>query len=279
VELGGELATPGGTALTLDERKVIVEEGKLQVEKDKLAFEKSLRKVLGAGVLAALVALAVAGVGLWQNRLAEADRKAQASMVQKQQDGLWGVQVLELYVTHAGEFDPVKSPETAGQNLSALVAAAPDLMRPILERRKDSSVRVGIADDPASALSVAAIQQALGPPPVTTPPADAGLPSGVNPAAYSVYIQYGNAAGHFASKYGAELSGIGFQVPPLEQVPAPPDVPEVRYYLPGQQPLAEWLTKRLDEQAPQRQAAITKLIGSGDLPGGIIEVWIPSGWN
>lgn len=140
-------------------------------------------------------------------------------------------------------------------------------MRPILERRKDASVRVGIADNPASGASVAAIQQALGPLPVTTPPADAGLPSGVNPAAYSIYIQYGNAAGDFASKYGDMLSGIGFQVPPLEQVPAPPDVPEVRYYLSGQKGLAEWLAKRLDEQAPQRRAAIAKFIGSGDLPG------------
>ena len=45
-------------APTLEDRKAAVEEGKLKMEQDKLASEKSWRKVLGAGILTATVALA-----------------------------------------------------------------------------------------------------------------------------------------------------------------------------------------------------------------------------
>lgn len=50
---------------SVEERMVAVEEKKLELERQKLAFEKSWRKILGAGLLAALVALAVGGIGFW----------------------------------------------------------------------------------------------------------------------------------------------------------------------------------------------------------------------
>lgn len=270
---------------SVEERMVAVEEKKLELERQKLAFEKSWRKILGAGLLAALVALAVGGIGFWQNRMAESRQAAQADVAQKQQDGLWGVQVLELYVTHPDQFDPAKSPDTAAQNMAALCAAAPDLMRPILEQRKDALIREGLGL-PGVAAGVKAIQEALagleqGVKSVGDAAAahEAGVPLDVDPAAYSIYIQYGNTARGFASRFGSELADLGFRVPGLEPVSQAPDVPEVRYYRQDQKLLAEWLAMRLVDQAPRRSPAISKLVGNGGLPGGIIEVWIPQDWG
>ena len=274
-----KVSNPEAVPLSLDERKVKVEEDKLQIEKDKFAFEKSWRKVLGSGLLAGVVALAVAGAGYWQTRLQEINRNAEAAVAQKQQDGLWGTRVLELYVTHPREFDPVASPETAQTNLSALVVAAPDVMKPILLKRQDSLVRTGPESLSTLGTALGAIRGALAQSPVATPASVPGLPSGVNPSTYSVYLQYGSGAGDFAEVLARTLSNDKFRVPELEAVPQAPAVPEVRYYRPDQQALAEWLAKRIDQQSPGRTPTVAKSIGSANSPDGIIEVWIPADWS
>lgn len=267
----------------LEERKVKVEEDKLQIERDKLDFEKSWRKVLGSGLLAGVVALAVAGAGYWQTRMQEINRNAEAAVAQKQQDGLWGIKALELYVTHPREFDPVASPDTAQSNMSALVVAAPEVMKPILLKRQDALVRTGRDSisqlGSAVGLQLGAIQGALAQSPGPRPTSVPGLPPGVDPASYSIYIQYGAGAAEFAAQLGQTLSKDKFRVPDSEAVPQAPALPEVRYYRPDQLPLAEWLAKRVDEQSPGRAAAVAKSIGSSNSPDGIIEVWIPEGWS
>ena len=277
LEGGRVLVTTSDSPLSLEERKVAIEEQKLNNEQDKLAFEKSWRKILGSGFLAGVVALAVAGVGYWQSRIQEINRTTEADVAQKQQDGLWGIKVLELYVTHPREFDPVASPATAQSNMSALVVAAPDLMKPILLKRQDSLVRT----DALAVISPAinAIQSAIGQSRGTAPPSVPGVPSGVNPSNFSVYIQYGSGAEEFATKFGKTMASNHFRVPDLEAVPQAPSVPEVRYYRPTQKPLSEWLAQQIDQESPGQPSAIVKSIGSDNSPDGIIEVWIPAGWS
>lgn len=266
-------------AITLEERRVHVEEqkiqierDKLQIERDKLAFERSWRKVLGAGILAAAVACIVAGVGFFQSRLAEADRAAQADTAQKQQDGLWGARVLELYITHPDEFDPVKSPKSAPQNLRALAAAAPDTMKPILLQGRDRSVwagQLGAADVYSEVLN-AIIEKSS---------AAAKSLSDTALASTSIYIRYGQGSDGFADRYALELTAEGFWVPTPQHVAESPDVPEVRYYREDQHSVAQELSQDLGKLAPQKPAAIPKLIREeGAPPNGIVEVWIPAGW-
>lgn len=271
------MTTSGDSPQSLEERRLALEEQKLLIEMDKLAFEKSWRKILGSGFLAGLVALAVAGAGYWQNRTQETNRTAEAEKIQKQQDGLWGIKALELYVTHPTEFDPVASPTNAQSNMSALVVAAPDVMKPILLKRQDSLVRT----DSLAAFSPAlnAIQSALGQSPITAPPSVPGLPSGVSPPSFSVYIQYGSGAKDYASALAQTLDNYKFRVPDLEAVPRAPSVPEVRYYRPSQKPLSEWIAQQIDQESPGRPSALVKSIGSDMSPDGIIEVWIPAGWS
>lgn len=267
-------------AITLDERHVRVEEqkvqierDKLEIERDKLAFEKSWRKVLGAGILAAAVACIVAGAGFWQSRLAEADRAAQAVTVQKQQEGLWGARVLELYITHPDQFDPVKSPNAAPQNLQALAAASPDMMKPILLQGQDRSFRAG---------QLGALNAFRGALDVVTESALKSMGSGdfmsTGHGDTSIYVQYGQGSDGFVSRYMSGLIAEGFRVPTPQQVAETPDVPEVRYYREDQRAVAEQLGQDLGKLAPQKPAAIPKLMGEGALPDGIIEVWIPAGW-
>ncbi len=268
-------AADDGVQQDLEERKVRLEEGKLALEQ---SFAKKWGSfVIGASVTAGVAILTI-GMNTYQSSIARDDRlsaeklaQAQADETHQQQKGQWGINVLQLYITHPEGFDPVKSPETARNNMTALALSAPDVMRPILLSRLDSLVRsdgaanpgalgavktaldqVPLANQSTNSNSTVVATTGAGAPGPTAPEAGptSPLPPGVDPAAYSVYIQFGSASKGFATAYGAQLRAAGFRVPDLEQVEQSPNEPQVRYYQTEQTGLADWLAARLDAQTP-----------------------------
>jgi len=158
----------------------------------------------------------------------------QAAAAEKQQEGQWGISVLELYITHPDAFDPAKSPH-ADQNLNALAVSAPDVMKPILPQQQDALVRLG---DPALTSSqLQTIAGALG-----AAQSAQGILSGIGkettlrglggslvPAAYSIYVKYGPNSADQAETVVNKLRVDGFRVPDPQPVEKSPSNPEVRY--------------------------------------------------
>ena len=258
-----------------------IERRKLEIEAEKLAIERSFAKKWFPTMLTGVIAFATVLINGTQIYIAHQERaksdeqaRVFAEADQRQQDGQWGISVLELYITHPEGFDPSKSPVTAKQNLTALAVSAPDIMRPILQQRMDDIVRspAGLNTE-----SLTAIASALGTGSTTDSGTDnlasllPGWPQGANPADYSVYIQYGANSAAVATAFAQRLRDQHFRVPDLELVNQSTTTSEVRYYRPEQKPVADALASSLGN------GAISKFIGAGqNLPGGIIEVWIPA---
>lgn len=264
-----------------------IEERKLAVEIRRLATERSWPKMYGAAALAAVVTGLVTGMTIWQSSEAEKGRRDDTHRSQQQQDSTWTLQALEFYVLHPDEFDLSKSPQ-AGHRMVALLRVAPAEMAPIFQSLFDQPGGRGFSVQPvdripALADAVRGIQGAFADLDSNANAAVTGLGADLLPAigrAVTVYIQYGSGSVNFATGLQKRLLGKGYRVPDLEMVAQAPQITaEVRYYRDSQRPVADWLASELTDQSPRRLGAKAQRFGDGGLPDGILEVWIPAGWD
>ncbi|OHT78560.1 hypothetical protein BKG69_08485 [Mycobacteroides chelonae] len=273
----------------IEERKFELEEKKLNLEERKLHVETSFAKNYSAAIVSAFVTISVAIISFTQAYIAREDRlKADertqllATADQNRQVGQWGVSILELYFSHPDGFDPAKSPDTAQQNLTALAVSAPDIMKPILQQRQHDLVRMGAAGAVGTGETLSVVANALqaamntssGSTPGVLPEQGAlswppGWPDSVAPNTFTIYIQYGANAQSSAMELRDRLQASGFHVPGLDPVDEAPSEAQVRYYRPSQSAIAKVLAAGIGPNTQSRQ------VGEGDLPDGILEIWLP----
>jgi hypothetical protein len=188
----------------------------------------------------------------------------------------WGIKVIDLYLNKQELFDFTKNPKNAALNLRVLSAVAPKEVQGILDVELSRVPPPSTENDSNrlnSLQAVAEVQETLSKSTLTTKK----VPVSDKPASFTVYVQYAPGDKAVASKAQNALLELGYQVPGIEEVRTVPSSLQVRYYKSDQKPLAAELAvilgKRLGLSAGPDNAI--QVVSSKQLPGGILEVWIP----
>ena len=105
----------------------------------------------------------------------------------------------------------------------------------------------------------------------------ASLPERHKPSDFTVYVQYAAGDQDIALKAQEVLIRQNFRVPGIDQVGKVPSRMQVSYYRPEQKSFAGKLAGELGKKlglpaGPDNAILVTS---SKQLPGGIIEVWLP----
>jgi hypothetical protein len=192
----------------------------------------------------------------------------------------WGFKVVELYLTKRELFDLTKNSEQAASNLRVLAAVAPEAVQGVLNAERSRIPPPGEADDTnrlQSLAAVAGVQDAIA---NARPKSQIPTPK-FTPADFTVYVQYPEAIKDTAEKIQGMLINQGYRVPGIQKVNNVPSRLEVRYYRSDQQTFAANLAAELGQawgqalKLPANGASAKLITSSKELPGGILEVWLP----
>lgn len=258
--------------LTSEERRFRSEERRFRLEEKRLDLDSSFAKKW-LPTLATLMAVVIAAMFSYVQQQAPIEETKRAGIEAKAKDEHnWGIKVIEMYFDNHKLFDITRDPETASLNLRVLAAVAPTAVQGVLNAEQSRIPPPTGNDDTnriKSLAAVAGVQEALA---AATPSRPLAKPSD-----FTVYVQYVADDKDIASKAQSALRELGYRVPGIEKVEKVPSSLQVRYYHPEQKPLAGKLADELGKQLglSTRPDTAVLLTSSKQLPGGILEVWIP----
>jgi len=252
------------------------EERRLRLEEMRLALDHSFaRKWLPT--MATIMVGIIAGMFSYVQQQASIEETKRARIEAKAKDEReWGFKVIEMYFSNRELFDLTKNPEASALNLRVLAAVAPTAVQGVLSAEQSRIAPPSGVDDTNrtnSLAAVAGVQDALAAANPSSKPPGAAF----NPSDFTVYVQYAAGDQGIALEAQNVLIRLGYRVPGIDQVGKVPSRLQVRYYRHDQQSLAGELAGELGNKlglpaGPDNAILVTS---SKQLPGGILEVWLP----
>ena len=261
--------TEGDPHLTLEERRLRLDERRLDLDHSFARKWLPTLATLMVGVIAAMFSLVQQQASIEETKRARIEGKSK-------EEHDWGIKVIDMYFSNRDHFDLTKDPETAALNLRVLAAVAPIAVQGVLNAEQ-SKIPPPSGDDDTNRIkilaAVAGVQDALA---AATPTSEISRPP-AKPSDFIVYVQYAAGDKDIASKAQSALKELGYRVPGIEKVGKVPSRLQVRYYHPEQESLAGELAGELGRKlglpaGPDNAILVTS---SKQLPGGILEVWLP----
>jgi hypothetical protein len=275
---------------TRDDREApapTLEERRLRLEELRLALEHSFARKWLPTLATIMVGLIAGMFGYVQQHAAteETERVRQASVEETARARIdaeakdkreWGFKIVDMFFDKRDLFDLTKNPDAAESNLRVLVAVAPTAVQGVLNAERSKIPPPSSLDDTSRTYSLAAaaaVQDAL----TAANPMHPAAAPGVKPSDFTVYVQYSRGDREVAVRAQSALIKWGYRVPGIQEVDKVPSRLQVRYYRSDQKPnagqLADQLGKILSLSAGPDNAIL--VTSSRQLPGGILELWLP----
>lgn len=259
-----------------DDDQPTPEERRLRLEETRLALENSFAKKWLPTLATVIIGLIAGMFGYVQHQGSIEETKRARIESKAKDEREWGFKVIEMYFNKRELFDLTKNAETAVPNLRVLAAVAPAAVQGVLNAEQSRIPPPSGSDDTIRLdrlAAVAGVQDALAGAARSTGKPDAGF----KPSDFTVYVQYPKDEQEIALKTQGELAKRGYRVPGIEKVGTVPSRLEVRYYRAEQKSFASDLVTELGKTiglpAGPENAILVKR--SKELPGGILEVWLP----
>lgn len=264
----------------LQERRLDLEERRMDLEH---SFAKKWLPTLATiivGVIAGIFGYVQKNASIQETRRVQIEEEAKEDRLrieaQIQDEREWGYKVVELYFNKRELFDFQANPEMAAQNLRVLSAVSPKAVQGVLDAEEKSVAPPKSENDAARLNSLAAIndvQEDL----TAASPQKKLADTEFRPSDFIIYVQYAEGDELAGAQAQQELLTLGYRVPGIEKVDKVPDRLELRYYRPEQQAFSQELVVKLGAAlgltVSRDNAKLLK--SSKQLPGGILEVWLP----
>ncbi len=271
-----------------DDPNLTPDERRFRLDAKRLALDRSFAKkwlptlaTIMVGIIAGMFSLVQHLSSLEETERARIEAKAIDERVRIEakikDEREWGFKVVDLYFSKRELFDFEKNPEKAETNLNFLKAVAPNTVKGILNSELARVSAPSSEDDTARLNSLAAIARVQDTLTAAYPPTTPSK-SIFRPIDFTVYVQYASGDQERGLKAQSELIGLGYRVPGIEQVKKPTSLLQVRYYRPEQKAHAGELAKKLGQILGLKTSAdnAVLLTSAKQLPGGILEVWLPA---
>ena len=257
---------PNDRASDLERERLLLDQRKLALEE---SWPRKWGTVVASGTAAVVAALIGAGISvaqLWANsaaaeQAAEA-RGAEAAIAEAHRNTEDDRAALEMYFKYVstkatdapGRLDELKAVASVAHDRRIVDALSPSIVSLVAERPKDQK--------PSDALTGA---------PDLTP---ATARQGYRPANFVAYVQYYTPRAEASQKVADALSSAGLRVPGQQSIDAghSPNENQIRIYRADQRPFAQAIADRL-KAATGLAFSVRGPIG-GNLPNGVIEVWL-----
>jgi hypothetical protein len=267
---------------SLEDRRLLLEEGKLALDSSFARKWLPTIATVTVGLIAGMFSIVQQHAANQQTERASIEARAKDQLARietkAKDDREWGFKVVEMYFSKREMFDLTKNAEQAESNLRVLAAVAPGAVQGVLNAEKarippPSDVEETKRID--SLVAVAGVQAALN----AADPARLATSARTSASDFTVYVQYAVGDRDFAARAQSELLKMGYHVPGIQEVGKVPSRLQVRYYRPDQKPIASELAGQLGKQlglaaGPDSAILVTS---AKQLPGGILEVWLPHG--